>query len=84
MRLHLLYEQTNRALKTRINEHKRTIKNLDKHSKTVQHVEQKNHCPDFNNISIMNKSDNYHQRLFLKHAWYFVRDPNAHKDHTYI
>ena len=46
------------------------------YSKIAQHVEKKNHRPDFNNTAIMNKSDNYHQRLFLE-AWYSIRDPKA-------
>ena len=31
----------------------------------------------------MNKSDNYHQRLFLE-AWYSIRDRNAHNNHIEI
>ena len=62
------YGQTDRALKTRIKEHdhERAVSHFDQYSKIAKHAEQYDHRIDFNNASIVNKTKNYRERLFLE------------------
>ena len=56
---------------------------FDKFSKIAKHAEQYDHKIDFNNISIVHKERNYHERLFLE-AWYSQKDSNSGNDHIDI
>jgi hypothetical protein len=77
------YGQTDRALNTRMKEHKRAVSHLDKYSKVAKHAEEQDHCIDFNNVSIVHRTNNYHERLFLE-AWYSQRDSSSGNDHIEI
>ena len=77
------YGQTDRALKTRIKEHERAVSHFDQYSKIAKHAEQYNRPIDFNNASIVNKTKNYREQLFLE-AWYSLKDQNAGNDHIEI
>ena len=77
------YGHTDRALNTRIKEHKRAVMHYDKYSKIANHVEKYDHCIDFDNVSIVSKTKNYHERLFLE-AWYSQKDSNSENDHIEI
>ena len=77
------YGQADRALKTRIKEHERADSHFDQYSKIAKHAEQYDHRIDFNNASIVNKTKNYRERLFLE-AWYSLKDKNAGNDHIEI
>ena len=57
--------------------------NLDKHSKIAKHAEQYDHRIDFDNAAIIDKTTNYHQRLFLE-TWYLQMNPNSGNDPTDI
>ena len=77
------YGQTDRALMTRIKEHKRTVSHSDQYSKIAKHAEQYHHRFDFDNATIVNKIKNIRERLFLE-AWYSLKDKNAGIDHIEI
>ena len=77
------YGQTDRALKTRIREHERAVSQFDQYSKVAKHGEQYDHRIDFSNATIVNKTKNYRERLFLE-AWYSLKDHNAGNDHVEI
>ena len=77
------YGQTDRALKTRIKEHERAVSHFDQYSKIAKHAEQYDHRIDFNNASIVNKTKNFRERLFLE-AWYSLKDQNAGNEHIEI
>ena len=77
------YGQTGRALKTRIKEHERVVSQFDQYSKVAKHAEQYDHRIDFSNATIVNKTKNYRERLFLE-AWYSLKDHNAGNDHIEI
>ena len=65
----LYYEQTDRALETRLKEHERAVRVGDNNSKVVQHPNQFVHSIDFDHATIVDKLRNFHERLFLE-AWY--------------
>ena len=69
------YGQTDRALETRLKEHKIVVWVGDNNSKVAQHANQFGHSIDFNHAIIVNKARSFHKRLFLK-AWYLQRDNN--------
>jgi hypothetical protein len=48
-----------------------------------KHAEQYDHRIDFSNATIVNKTKNYRERLFLE-AWYSLKDYNAGNDHVEI
>ena len=73
------YGQTERALKTRIYEHKKAVLMFDHYSKLACHVHEHHHM-DFKNVEVVGHEAHYHQRLFLE-AWMSVKDPNAGNDH---
>jgi ribosomal protein S20 len=77
------YGQTNRALKTRIKEHKRAVEYNDKNSMIAQHVEQYDRNMDFENAGIVSREKNYRKRLFLE-AWYSQMDKSSGNDHIDI
>jgi hypothetical protein len=77
------YGQADRALKTRIREHERAVSQFDQYSKVAKHSEQYDHRIDFSNATIVNKKNNYRERLFLE-AWYSLKDHNAGNDHVEI
>ena len=77
------YGQTDRALITRIKKHKRAVSHSDQYFKIAKHAEQYDHRFDFNNATIVNKTKNIRERLFLE-AWYSLKDKNAGNDHIKI
>ena len=77
------YGQTDRALKTGMREHERTVSQFDQYSKVAKHAEQYDHRIDFINATIVNRTKNYRERLFLE-AWYSLKDHNTENDHVEI
>ncbi|KAL9961750.1 hypothetical protein ACROYT_G030757 [Oculina patagonica] len=77
------YGETDRALATRIKEHQRAVRVCDKNSKIAQHAKTFGHDMDFNYAAVMDKSGDYHKRLFLE-AWDSQRDQNAGNEHIDI
>ena len=63
------YGQTDRALETRLKEHKRAVRVGDNNFKVAQHANQFVHSIDFDRATIVDKARNFHQRVFLE-AWY--------------
>ena len=55
-----------RALETRLKEHKRAVRVGDNNSKVAQHANQFGHSIDFNHATIVDKAHNFHERLFLE------------------
>ena len=74
------YGQTDRALATRIKEHRRAVRVGDNNSKIAQHANQFGHSIDFDRATIVDKARDYHKRLFLE-AWHSLRDRNACNEH---
>ena len=70
------YGQTERALKTRISEHKKAVLMFDHNSKLACHVHEHHHYMDVENVEVVRHEAHYHQQLFLE-AWMSVKDPNA-------
>ena len=77
------YGQTERALKTRVSEHKKAVLMFDHNSTLACHVHEHHHHMDFENVEVVGHEAHYHQRLFLE-AWMSVKDPNAGNDHMVI
>lgn len=77
------YGQTDRALQTRIKEHKRAVRVCDSNSKVAQHANKYNHNMDFDQATIVDRATEYHKRLFLE-AWHSLRDQNAGNEHIDI
>ena len=77
------YGQTDRALETRLKEHKRAVRVGDNNSKVAQHANQFVHSIDFDHATIVDRARNFHERLFLE-AWYSQRDSNAGNEHIDI
>ena len=64
----MYYGQTDRALETRLKEHRRAVQVGDNNSKIA---------------TIVDNARNFHERLFLE-AWYSQRDSNAGNEHIDI
>ena len=77
------YGQTDRALETRLKEHKRAVLVEDNNSKVAQHANQFVHSIDFDHATIVDRARNFHEILFLE-AWYSQRDSNAGNEHIDI
>ena len=77
------YGQMDRALETRLKEHKRAVRVGDNNSKVAQHANQFGHSIDFNHATIVDKARNFQERLFLK-AWYSQRENNVGNEHIDI
>ena len=77
------YGQTDRALETRLKEHKRAVRVGDSNSKIAQHANQFVHNIDFDHATIVDKARNFHERLFLE-AWYSQSDNHAGNEHIAI
>ena len=77
------YGQTDRALETRLKEHKRAVRVGDNNSKVAQHANQFVHNIDFDHATIVDRAGNFQERLFLE-AWYSQRDSNAGNEHIDI
>ncbi|KAL9963172.1 hypothetical protein ACROYT_G032347 [Oculina patagonica] len=77
------YGQTERALKTRIAEHKRAVASFDHDSKVSCHVHENNHQLDFNAVDVVGHEPNFHERLFLE-AWLSIKDPQSGNDHITV
>ena len=65
----MYYGKTDRALATKIKEHRRAIRVGDNNSKIVQHAIQFGHSIDFDQATIVDKAHDYHKRVFLE-GWY--------------
>ena len=65
------YGQTDRALITRIKEHKRAVSHSDQYSKIAKHAEHYDHRFDFDNATIVYKTKNIRERLFLEACMVF-------------
>ena len=70
------YGQTDRALQTRIKEHKRAVRVCESNSKVAQHANEFSHHMDFDQATILGKVTDYHKRVFLE-AWHSLSDQNA-------
>ena len=68
---------------TRIKEHKRAVSHSDQYSKIAKHAEHYDHRFDFDNATIVYKTKNIRERLFLE-AWFSLKDLNAGNDHIEI
>ena len=77
------YGQTNRALATRLSEHRRAVCVCDGNSKIAQHANQFGHYVDFDHATIVDNAVDYHKRLFLE-AWHSKRGQNAGNEHIEI
>ena len=77
------YGQTDRALETRLKEHKSAFRAGDNNSKVAQHANQFVHSIDFDFATTVGKARNFHKRLFLE-ARYSQRDNNAGNEHIDI
>ena len=77
------YGQTDRALETRLKEHKRAVRFGDINSKVAEHANRFVHNIDFDHWTIVDRARNFHERLFLE-AWYSQRDSNAGNEHIDI
>ena len=77
------YGQTDRALETRLKQHKRAVWVGDNHSKVAQHANQFVHSIDFDHATVVDRARNFHERLFLE-VWYSQRDSNAGNEHIDI
>ena len=62
----IYYGQTDRALETRLKEHKRAVRVGDNNSKVAQHANQFVHSIDFDHATIVDRARNFHKRLFLE------------------
>jgi hypothetical protein len=80
---YVYYGQTERALKTRLKEHKRAIVNNLPSSKIAQHANNKGHEFNFNETKIVDREKDWHKRLFLE-AWHSELDENSENDHIAI
>ena len=79
----MYYGQTDRALETRLKEHKRTVRVGDNNSKVAQHANLFVHSINFDHATIVDKARNFHERLLLE-AWYSQRDNNVGNEHIDI
>ena len=61
-----------RALATRMKDHRRAVHVGDNNSKIAQHANQFGHSIDFDQATIVNKACDYHKGLFLE-AWHSLR-----------
>ena len=77
------YGQTDRALETRLKEHKRAVGVGDNNSKVPQHTNQFVRSKDFDHATIADRARDFHERLFLE-AWYLQRDSNTGNEHIDI
>ena len=67
------YGQTDRALDTRIKEHREAVHVCDSKSKIAQHTSKFGHSMDFDHTAIIDKARGYQKRHFLE-AWHSQRD----------
>ena len=72
--------QTDRALETRLKEHKSAFRAGDNNSKIGQHANQFVQIIDFDFATTVGRARNFYKRLFLE-AWYSQRDNNAGNEH---
>ena len=77
------YSQMDRAITTRLSEHRRADRVCDSNSKLAQPANQFGHNMDFDYTIIVDKAADYHKRLFLE-AWHSKRDQNAGNEHIEI
>ena len=72
------YGQTDRALETRLKEHKRAVRVGDNNSRVAHHANQFVHSIDFDHATIVHRARNFHE------TWYSQRDDNAGNEHVDI
>ena len=73
--------QTARALKTKIRENSQGIARSDKDSLLVEHHLQTQHNIDLDNVQIIDRSEQWSQRLILE-AWHSMCEPTITNKHT--
>ena len=74
---------SDRALETRLKEHKRAVQVGGNNSKIAQHANQFVHNIDFDHATIVDKARNFHERLYLE-AWYSQSDNHLGNEHIAI
>ena len=72
--------QTDRALETRLKEHRGAVRIGDNNSKVAQHANQFVHSINIDHVTIVDKARNFHERL-SRGLDYLPRDSNAGKEH---
>ena len=71
-----------RPLKTRISEHKKDVYNPpDKCTALTKHAWHQDHTFDFDNVQIVDRSDNYRKRIILEMS-YIASNPNTMNQRT--
>ena len=73
--------QTARALKTKIRENSQGIARSDKDSPLVEHHLQTQHNIDLDNVQIIDRCEQWSQRLILE-AWHSMCEPTITNKHT--
>ena len=73
------YGQTDKALTTRLKEHKRALPELEIVTPRFHNTPN----IDFDHATVVDKARDYHKRLFLE-AWYSHRHRNAGNEHIDI
>ena len=74
--------QTNRALKTKLKEHKKAIFLEDPNSHLVQHHVHASHEFDLDNALIINQCKRWSGRIMLE-AWHSIRNKNTINEHIH-
>ena len=74
------YVQTDRALATKVSEHRRAVRVCCSNSKIARYANQFGHNMDFNHVIIVDKAADHHKILFLE-AWHSKRDQKAGNEH---
>ena len=77
------YGQTDRSLKTRVNEHKRAVCQNNLSSNVAEHTTKTGHEFDFSNAKTLATEHDFHRRLFLE-AWFSELDENSGNFRTQI
>ena len=79
----MYYGQTDRALETRLKEHKRAVQVGDNDSKVAQHANQFVHSIVFDHATIVDKVRNFHERLFSRGLVFAKRQQRGKRSSTY-
>ena len=73
--------QTDRALETRLKDHKRAVWFGDNNSKVAQHANQFVYSIDFDNATMVDKARNFHKRLFPQGLAFAERQQHGKRTH---
>ena len=79
----MYYGQTDRALETRLQEHKRAVRVGDNNFKVAQHANQFVHSIDFHHVTIVDQARKFSRETFSR-GWHSQRDSNAGNEHIDI